>query len=945
MNGANTSGYTFEPEICFGPFHLVPARRLLFCGDRPVRLGEPSYNVLLALLEDPGVVIDQDTLIARAWGTIHVDETSLRTAVAGLRRAFRDAGSSRPYISTISRRGYSFVEAVTHARPSPALGSLPAQLAKVIGRDEFIAALVEDMAAHRLITVAGPGGIGKTTAALGAARRAISQHLVDSVAFVDIENVEDAAFLASAFRAGLGIAATTSNPIADILSFLDNRRILIVLDSCEGMIDPVARLVEEILGRAPNAIALVTSREPLRATGERIRRLDALSLPKATNGLTVELAMKYAAIELFADRASSSQPSFLLTDENVGIVADICCRLDGVPLSLEIAAARLDSFDLPVLVSVLDTHFRLQMLGRSTALARHRTLAAAIDWSYDTLAPDEQTALRRLSVFRGPFCFEAARSIVQCERIAAEHVGGLIARLAAKSMIVAGGGHSQGLNRLMETTRVYAFQKLELSGESDAVRQKHARHYSRSILLQGENKQFRSSTAWLGYCASMIHQIRSGLDWATSARGDFSVAFDLAIAAIPIWASLGLGDECMSQISHILAAPGAEPSVRQRLALAIAQQNMIKNTAARSEDLRRSWPEIADLAAKVTDPRLELQAIYGVMTNSRAIGNCTDALALADQFRSVALANKLEQFLPLADVLAGSILFSLAEFERGLQATEAGLMNPEAVVAQGYEMNDACDYLVLATGNLAMIQLVRGETDAALETCAANVARALSLESDPFICQATGASAVWVCLETNNLDLAEHYTALWLERSTKPALEIWHLMAEGMRGIIKSQRGEHGEAVGALTTTLNALRQTWGVSFRNIVLRYLANSLMATGNPERALTALNEAIDYACRSKEAWSLSLLIAMRAEARLRHDESATRIVVEEFQRALDLAESQGARLWTTRTNDIIRQCCAHFPEFAKAWTNDKGASLSVPLRGTDQRQNPREFVNSS
>jgi predicted ATPase len=815
-------------------------------------------------------------------------------------------------------------------------------LAKVIGRDEFIAGLVEDMVLHRLITVAGPGGIGKTTAALGAARQAIIEHVVDAVALVDIENVENAALLPSAFRAGLGVAATTSNPIADILSFLDNRRILVVLDSCEGMIGPVARLVEEILGHAPNTIVLVTSREPLRATGERIRRLDALGFPIMLDKLTVELAMEHAAIELFVDRAASSQPSFMLTDENVGIVADICRRLDGVPLSLEIAAARLDSFDLPVLASVLDTYFRLQMLGRSTALARHRTLAAAIDWSYDTLAPNEQTALRRLSVFRGPFCFEAARSIVQCERIAAELVGDLIARLAAKSMIVAGGGYSQGLHRLMDTTRVYAFQKLEQSGESDAVRRKHARHYSLSIALQAENKSLRSSAAWLGYCASVIHQIQSGMDWAASAHGDFDVACDLAIAAIPVWATLGLGDECMSQISHILAAPSAEPSTRQRLSFAIAHQNMIKNTAARSEDLRRNWSEIADLAAKITDPRLELQAIYGVMIGSRAIGNLTEALVLADQFRRVALANKLEQFLPLADVLAGSILFALADFEQALQATKAGLSDPQAVVAQGYEMNDACDYLVLGSGNLAMLQLVRGETDAALETCARNVARALSLEADPFICQATGASAVWVCIETNNLDLAEHYTALWLERSAKPALEIWHLMAEGVRAILKSQKGEHEEAVTALSTTLNALRHTWGVSFRNIVLRYLAQSLMATGNPEGALAALDEAIEQATRCKESWSLSLLLAMRAKVTLHLDESGSHLAATEFHRAFDLAESQGAKFWTARIGDIVQECCDNFQEFAKAWNADQDAESAILLRGIDREYNPPEVV---
>ncbi|MBY3064525.1 hypothetical protein HFO74_13945 [Rhizobium laguerreae] len=923
MKLADTDVLTLEPEVSFGPFHLVPARRSLFLGDKPVRLGEPSYNVLLALLQTPGSIVDRDTLIARAWGTIHVDETSLRTAVASLRRAFRDAGCSRPYINTVSRRGYTFVEAVTRAGASSSSDAFPAALTNIVGREQFVAALVEDLAAHRLITVVGPGGIGKTTVALDAARRVMKERLVDSIAFVDIENVVNPVVIASAFRTGLGAAVISHNPIADILSFLDNRRVLIVVDSCEGMIDPVARLVEEILGRATNAIALVTSREPLRASGERIRRIDALCVPTEKLRLSTELAMTYSAVELFAARASASRPSFVLTDENVDVVTDICRRLDGVPLALEIAAARLDSFDLPVLASVLDTHFRLQMLGRSTALARHRTLAAAIDWSYDTLSANEQSVLRRLSVFRGPFCFDAARSIVHCDSIAPDSVGGVIASLTAKSLIVAGGGNSQGLHRLMETTRVYAFQKLELSGERDVIRQRHARYYSQSILTRAQNKQFRSSSAWHGYCASVINQVRGGMEWATANGGDFDVAFDLAIAAVPVWASLGLGDEGLSQIDNILATSTVEPSIKQRLAVVIARQNMIKNTAARGEELRRYWPEIADLVTKDTDPRLRLQAIYGVMAGSRALGNYTDAHALADQFRMVALASKLEQFIPLADVLAGSILFSLAEFERALQATQSALLDPQSLIAQGYEMNDACDFMVLAMGNLALSQLMRGDKNGALETCAANVTRALSQESDAFVCQAIGASAVWVCIEAKDIDLAEQYTTLWLERSVKPALEIWHLMAQGVQAILIALRGEHEEAVIALTDALTTFRNNWAVSFKSVVLRYLARSLIATGRTERALAALEEAIVYASRSKETWSLALLLAMRAEARLGHDRSATRSVAAEFQRALDLAKRQGAILWTSEIEDIVRTCCGDNTDFAETWSVTNGS----------------------
>jgi tetratricopeptide (TPR) repeat protein len=180
-----------------------------------------------------------------------------------------------------------------------------------------------------------------------------------------------------------------------------------------------------------------------------------------------------------------------------------------------------------------------------------------------------------------------------------------------------------------------------------------------------------------------------------------------------------------------------------------------------------------------------------------------------------------------------------------------------------------------------------------------------------------------VCIEAKDIDLAEKYTTLWLERSVKPALEIWHLMAQGVRAILVALRGAHEEAVIALTDALTTFRNNWAVSFKSIVLRYLARSLIATGRSERALAALEEAIVYASKSKETWSLALLLAMRAEARLRLDRSTARFVAAEFQGALDLAKRQGAVLWTSQIEDIVRTCCCDNPDFAKTWSVTNGS----------------------
>jgi predicted ATPase/DNA-binding winged helix-turn-helix (wHTH) protein len=469
-------------EASFGPFRLIPSRQLLLHGDTPLYLGSRSYSVLLALVENAGRVVDKETLMVRAWGGIHVEECNLRTAIAGLRRAL-EVGTRRVYVATVQRKGYRLLAPVTFANASAARRGLRAPLSKVVGRDGEILRLLEDIGRHRLVTVVGPGGIGKTTVALSAGRLALSRELVGEAALVDLSAVEDPDRVPDAIRASLGIGRQSDDAVIDIEAFLSNRRFLIVLDGCEKMVAAVAGMAERVLAAAPNAVVLATSREPLRADGERIHRLDPLPYPDQSCSCAAE-SRNFASIELFAERAAACARSFELTEATTPIVARICRQLDGIPLAIELAASRLDAFDLPVLAELLDGPFCLHMLGRITALPRHRTLAATLDWSFDTLTKQERIAFRRLSVFRGPFSYDAAREIVSDDQLAFDEVDAIIARLSAKSILSTGTGHAQGKHRLLDITRAYALGKLEQSGEKDIFVARYA-DYGKSAAKQG----------------------------------------------------------------------------------------------------------------------------------------------------------------------------------------------------------------------------------------------------------------------------------------------------------------------------------------------------------------------------------------------------------------------------------------------------------------------------
>src|SRR6266513_1862530 len=407
-----------EHIFAFGPFRLLAAQRLLLEGDTPVRLGSRAFDILAALVERSGEVIDKDELKSRTWPKTFVEDANLKIQVSALRRALGDGQGGNRYIATIPGRGYNFVAPVRFEKLAPAATiasaaahNLPLAATRMIGREEVVATLVSRLSLERLLTIVGPGGIGKTTVALAVAERMIADY-DDGVWLVDLAPLNDPRLVPSAVATILGVEVRTENPLPGLIAALRDRRMLLLLDNCEQVIDAAASVAAAVLTGVPRVNILATSREPLGVTGEREYRLGPLGSPPTSSGLTAAEATAFPAVQLFVERVTAIVEDFALTDANAQSAAEICQRLDGLPLASEFAAPRVEVLGVEGLAVGLDRSLPLLRARRRTMIPRHRTMRAVIDWSYGLLSEAEQRFFRALGIFAGGFTVEAAAAVV-----------------------------------------------------------------------------------------------------------------------------------------------------------------------------------------------------------------------------------------------------------------------------------------------------------------------------------------------------------------------------------------------------------------------------------------------------------------------------------------------------------------------------------------------------
>jgi predicted ATPase len=476
-----------EALLRFGPYAFHLRQRLILHGDRPLRMGGRALDILQVLVERAGTVVSKDELIARVWPTSVVEEINLRVHIAALRRALADGQDGQRYIVNIPQRGYSFIAPVRHepqAAPVPletlqkTRHNLPARLSPVTGRDSIVGSLVRQLPVRRLMTLVGPAGIGKTTVALRVAELLL-QHYQDGVWLIDMTLIDDPAQVVDHLTRAL------EREIGSTLEGLAQRHTLLVLDNCEHLLERCRTLVEDLLMAAPRLSILATSREPLQALGETVQRLPPLAVPPVSALHSVTETMGYSAVQLFVSRARARQQGFALREQDLKAVREICRRLDGLPLAIELAAAQIDALALVGLQAQLDNCVQLLTQGRRTAVPRHQTLKAALDWSYERLGQREQTVLQRLSVFKKSFTLDAAIGVSSCQVLKPNQLAALVQRLVAKSLLSMDQVNGATRYRFLNTTRTYALEKLEHSGHLGRFERRYWHYVSRARRVSG----------------------------------------------------------------------------------------------------------------------------------------------------------------------------------------------------------------------------------------------------------------------------------------------------------------------------------------------------------------------------------------------------------------------------------------------------------------------------
>ena len=866
----------------FGPFRLYPAQRLLVEGNTACALGSRAIEILIYLVERAGEIVTKQELLSRAWPKIFVHEANLRVTVSGLRKALGDGQSGRRFIVNLAGQGYSFVAPVTRgdaesapARPPQEAGradNLPAVTAHVLGRAADIENVALQVPMRRCVTVLGPGGIGKTTMAIMAAKRLVPVY-DDGVFFVDLSAVDEPSLIALAIASALGISLQTRGPEASLTFFLKDRRLLLVLDNCEHVIDAAAALVEKILASSSHVGILATSRETLRLPGEWVYRVPPLGVPQRAEGLTAAQALAFPAIELFVERASASLDDFVLLDADVPVVAEICRGLDGLPLAIELAAARIDIFGLRGLASVLGDPFLLMSKGPRGALPRQQSLLRTLEWSYKLLSAMEQSVLRRLSVFRGDFSIDAALAIAGQDDIPQEEVYSAILTLSAKSLLTSDISGSSPAHRLLHVTRSLVSHKLAETAEAAAIQRSHATYLGRFLAQAESDWDGMERAAWLAKYAGSIEDVRAAIDWCFSPEGDPALGIVLTVTALPLGFQLSLVNEFRVRVERALLHSRRiqPPQILAEMRLNLALGTITINTSGPAAGRTAAFDRGVQLSRQLDRLAYQAEPLIGLAMAHLNTGAYAAAAAAAAEASAIG-----ERAGETMAVLAAERIAAQAEHFNGrhtLAATFAHrvIEKPAARLPLAYNLTPV-DRRISMNIVLARIAWIQGDISQADTLIGQTIAAARddgAFSLCPVLAHGAIPIAIWNGDDTRAADL----TALLAEQANTYTLGFWANWAACFTTLLRD-RDCAADAIPGLTDTLQL--ETFATLGQHLL------------TPE----VVTRADGGLC----GWCLPEIRRVQGEWLLREGSEAAAESL--FLEAAELARAQGALAWELR-----------------------------------------------
>ena len=867
----------------FGRYRLIPGRRELLADGKPLPVGERAFDVLLRLIEAQGAPVGKDDLLKAVWPGQSVERNALQAQISALRKAL---GAERDLIRTVSGRGYQLNTQVS--------SNLQQWTSELIGRDEQLRQVLDLLSEKRLVSLCGPGGIGKTRLAVEAGRLLLERS-AGKVCIAKLAPLSDPRLVPATVANALGLALAGGPVTAErIAAAIGAQPIVLVLDNCEQVIDASAQLAETLLQLTPAARVLATSREPLKADGEYVYRVPSLELPDAK--APPEAAMRSGSMRLFLARVRASDSRFAADAKTCSTIASICRRLDGIPLALELAASRAAALGCDAVSSLLDDRFQILTAGKRTAMPRHQTLRAALDWSHDLLPEPERVILRRLAVFCGPVPLDLASRVVADSTLTQVEVVNGIGNLVSKSLVMM--ETATRSYRLLETTRAYAAERLAAAGEPDVVGRRHAEqllHVFDQAVLDWESLPTQQ---WLATYQVYLDDLRAALDYSFAVKGEAADAIRLTVAAVPLWFHLSLIDECRARVEQALERlPAAGPVSEDRvMQLHAAHGWSLMYTTGPARETGVAWSTALQLAERLGSTDYRLRALWGLWAGSINNGQFTEALELARNFCRAAEASP-----DRADRLVGERMMAqsqhfLGEQHGALASIEHMLRHYDPPKRRSHVVRFQFDQRVTARITLSRVLWLRGKSDQALLNVETGIQEALSVSHSLSLGNVLAQAACPVALLAGKFDLADRYIAMFMEQAATNALDVWRIYGRCFGGMLRIGRGDVAGGVLQLGEAVDELRQAKFVQYLTAFLLAQAEALAEAKQVEPALLAIHEALARIERTKERWCMAEALRIRGELA---QQIGSRVDAETyFRQALERARAQGALSWELR-----------------------------------------------
>ncbi|WP_441228416.1 ATP-binding protein [Tardiphaga sp. 20_F10_N6_6] len=896
------SGATPDEVISFGPFRLYSRRRLLERAGEPLLLSSRALDILIVLVEEPGKVVTKTELVSRVWSNMAIDEANIRVQMAALRRALGQGELEARYITTVPGQGYCFVAPVSRlnsvgsSEDAPILHpNLPPPLTRMVGREQTVLDIAARIKFERFVSIVGPGGIGKTTIAVSVGHE-LHDEFAGVVFFFDLGLLNEPLLVPGAVALTLGISPQSADLTASLISHLRGKRALLIIDSCEHVIESVATLAERIFVEAPHVHILTTSRESLRVEGEKIDLILPLASPPQDAELTAMEALRYPAVQLFVERAIANGDILELSDAEAPLVGEICRRLDGIPLAIQLAAGRARAYGIEGTLLLLTDLFDLIWEGSRTAVPRHQTLRATLDWSYNLLSVHERSVLRGLSVFVGTFTVDAACAVSGNEYDEAD-VFMAVAGLVGKSLVEVDAADTTTRYRLLDTTRAHGALKLREFGELDIVMRRHANYYHNIFALSDMDSL--ASSKDIGRRSELLGNARVALEWSLSSRDDIAIGISLAVLVTPFLSELSLLAECHRLAERALAAIGPkERGTRQEMELQGALGSSLMLTGGYRTEARLALSRALQLAQELNDPYWQMRLLRGLHNFYIGTGDFGKSIELASRNEVIARGVGDPAPIAMADWMLGLSHYFVGDHLSAEKRCEALLEKPATLRAKSRYFGFDSYMETRIQCALAATRWFRGFPDQAMEIAQETIKGQMD-EEHPVTFSTALVFAGFMFVRIGDVPKARGVIERLIAHDDEHSLGPHRAVGIGLKGALDIHHGNIEHGVQLMLSALDALQADRYELHHPAFLGSLAEGFAKIGQGGSALDAVENAIARVEANGQKFVLPELLRIHGTILMLPQHSNLSQAEKLFEKSLELSGLQHALAWELRT----------------------------------------------